>query len=232
MARFSATVRGVLEVGLTGGIGSGKSTVGARLVAKGAVLIDADVIVREQQQPGTPVLAAMVARFGERILAADGSLDRAAVASIVFGAPAQLEALNEIVHPAVVDEMTRRRQALSGSDATVVLDIPLLVESGYEGLGGIIVVDVDPEVAVARLRQQRGFTEDDARARVARQASRADRLAVADFVIDNGGDLAQLHAEVDGCWEWIRQLPRPAPGGPVVPIRGRGRNRAPGAAPN
>jgi dephospho-CoA kinase len=211
----------VIEIGLTGGIGSGKSTVAALLVERGAVLIDADVIVREVQEPGTPVFAAMVERFGPGIVAADGSLDRAAVAAVVFADREQLEALNGIVHPAVSDEMTRRRQALAATDATVLLDIPLLVESKYSGLAGVIVVDVDPELAVERLVRHRGFAEEDARARIGRQASRDERLAVADFVIDNSGDLEELRAQVEKCWEWIGSLERPEPGGPVEPIRGR-----------
>jgi len=213
--------RRVIEIGLTGGIGSGKSTVAALLVERGAVLIDADVIVREVQEPGTPVFAAMVERFGPGIVAADGSLDRAAVAAVVFADREQLEALNGIVHPAVSDEMTRRRQALAATDATVLLDIPLLVESKYSGLAGVIVVDVDPELAVERLVRHRGFAEEDARARIGRQASRDERLAVADFVIDNSGDLEELRAQVEKCWEWIGSLERPEPGGPVEPIRGR-----------
>jgi dephospho-CoA kinase len=211
----------VIEIGLTGGIGSGKSTVAGLLVDKGAVLIDADAIVRELQQPGMPVFAAMVERWGPGIVAADGTLDRAAVASIVFADPEQLTALNGIVHPAVSDEMTRRREDLARTDATVILDIPLLVESKYSGLAGVIVVDVDPELAVERLVRHRGFSEDDARARIGRQASRDERLAIADFVIDNSGDLASLREQVDRCWVWIAGLPRPAPGGPVEPIRGR-----------
>jgi dephospho-CoA kinase len=212
----------VIEIGLTGGIGSGKSTVAGMLVDRGAVLVDADAIVREVQQPGTPVFAAMVDRFGPGIVAADGSLDRAAVAAVVFSDPAQLEALNGIVHPAVSDEMTRRREALAATDATVLLDIPLLVESKYSGLAGVIVVDVDPELAVERLVRHRGFSEDDARARISRQASRDERLAAADFVIDNSGDLDHLRLQVDRCWEWVLSLPRPEPGGPVERIRGRG----------
>jgi dephospho-CoA kinase len=212
----------VIEIGLTGGIGSGKSTVAALLVERGAVLIDADAIVREVQEPGTPVFEAMVERFGPGIVAADGSLDRTAVAAIVFADREQLEALNGIVHPAVSDEMTRRREALAATDATVLLDIPLLVESKYSGLAGVIVVDVDPELAVERLVRHRGFSEEDARARIGRQASRDERLAVADFVIDNSGDIEALEARVDECWKWILSLPRPEPGGPVERIRGRG----------
>jgi dephospho-CoA kinase len=214
----------VIEFGLTGGIGSGKSTVAQMLVARGAVLIDADAIVREVQAPGSPVLDRMAEAFGADVLLPDGSLDRAKVAGIVFADPDKLATLNGIVHPAVTAEMTRRREALAPSDATVVLDIPLLIESGYENLAGIIVVDIDPEVAVQRLVEHRGFTEADARSRIGRQASREQRLAKADVVIDNGGDLAALDAQVDACWAWMCSLPRPEPGGPVLPIRGRGEN--------
>jgi dephospho-CoA kinase len=211
----------VIEIGLTGGIGSGKSTVAGLLVDHGAVLIDADAIVREVQVPGTPVFKAMVERFGPGIVAEDGTLDRAAVAAVVFADPDELKALNGIVHPAVTEEMTRRRESYATTDATLILDIPLLVESKYSGLAGVIVVDVDPEVAVERLVRYRGFSEDDARARISRQASREDRLAIADFVVDNSGDLASLRDEVDRCWQWVLTLPRPEPGAAVNPIRGR-----------
>ena len=211
----------MLEIGLTGGIGSGKSTVAALLVKRGAVLLDADAIVRELQEPGTPVFVAMVERWGDDIVAADGGLNRQAVADRAFGDADELEALNAIVHPAVADEMTRRRKALAGTDATVILDIPLLVESGHEGLGGVIVVDVDPDVAVGRLVTHRGFTEDDARGRIARQASREDRLARADVVIDNSGTVADLFAEVGLAWAWIEGLERPVPGEAVTRIGSR-----------
>ena len=211
----------MLEIGLTGGIGSGKSTVAALLVERGALLLDADAIVRELQEPGTPVFVAMVERWGDDIVAADGGLNRQAVADRAFGDADELEALNAIVHPAVADEMTRRRKALAGTDATVILDIPLLVESGHEGLGGVIVVDVDPDVAVGRLVTHRGFTEDDARGRIARQASREDRLARADVVIDNSGTVADLFAEVGLAWAWIEGLERPVPGEAVTRIGSR-----------
>lgn len=201
----------MLEVGLTGGIGAGKSTVAALLVARGAVLIDADAIVRELQEPGRSVFDAMVAHFGPGIVGPDGALDRSAVASIVFSDPDELAVLNSLVHPAVVAEMTRRRRGLAGTDETVVLDIPLLVEGGYRDVA-VIVVDVDPEVAVRRLVTGRDLDESDARARVAAQVSRAERLAAADFVIDNSGDPSDLKAEVDRCWDWIGGLPRPEPG--------------------
>ena len=205
----------MLEIGLTGSIGSGKSTVAALLVERGAVLLDADAIVREVQQPGTPVFTAMVDHWGDDIVADDGTLNRQAVADRVFGDADELAALNAIVHPAVADEMTRRRKALASTDATVILDIPLLVESGHEGLAGIIVVDVDPELAVERLMTHRGFTETDARGRIARQASRTDRLARADVVVDNSGSLNDLVAQVDLVQAWLEKLDRPPLGQPV-----------------
>ena len=199
----------MIEVGLTGCIGSGKSTVAAALGERGAVLLDADAIVAEFQQPGRPVLASMVAHFGPFILQPDGHLDRKAVASVVFDDPQELAALNAIVHPAVRAEMAARRQALAGSAAVVVAEIPLLAESGPErrrGLAGIIVVDLDPEVAVRRLVEDRELTEAEARARLVRQATRAERLALADFVIDNNGTRRQLDDQVARCWEWIESL--------------------------
>lgn len=211
----------MLEIGLTGGIGSGKSTVAAMLVERGAVLLDADAMVRELQMQGMPVLAAMVQRWGDRILDAAGGLDRQAVADIVFADPDELTALNLIVHPAVGDEMTRRRAELSGTDATVILDIPLLVESGHKGLAGIVVVDVDPEVAVERLVAGRGFTATDARNRISRQASRSQRLERADLVVDNSGTLDDLVHQVDLAWEWIATLQRPEPGAEVRRIGSR-----------
>jgi dephospho-CoA kinase len=197
----------VLLVGLTGGIGSGKSTVSALLAAKGAVVVDADAVVRAQQRPGTPVFDAMVERFGPRIVAADGTLDRAAVADMVFADPEALAALNGIVHPAVGAEIARRMEELSATDAVVVLDVPLLVETarGYP-LAGLIVVDVDPDIAVERLVMQRGMDEEDARSRMSRQASREQRRARADVVIDNRGTLDDLVRQVDAIWDWIEGL--------------------------
>lgn len=190
----------MLLIGLTGGIGSGKSTVSALLADHGAVIIDADRITRELQEPGTDVFGAMVERFGPAIVAADGTLDRQAVADIVFRDPEALQALNAIVHPAVAAEIGRRLQEAADTDHVVVLDVPLLVESGRDDLAALVVVDVDPEVAVERLVAQRGMREDDARARMAHQAGREDRLARADEVLDNAGDRESLRAQVDGLW--------------------------------
>jgi len=197
----------VLVVGLTGGIGSGKSTVSALLAAKGAVVVDADAVTRELQAPGTPVFDAMVQRFGPGIVAPDGTLDRAAVADVVFTDPDALADLNAIVHPAVGAEIVRRMEELSRTDEVVVLDVPLLVEStrAYP-VAGLVVVDVDPEVAVARLVEHRGMREADVRARMARQASRHERLARADRIVDNSGTLDDLRRQVDALWRWIRGL--------------------------
>jgi dephospho-CoA kinase len=193
----------VLLVGLTGGIGSGKSTVSALLAARGAVVVDADAITRSLQQPGQPVFDAMVERFGPGIVGADGQLDRPAVAAIVFSDAAAKAALEAIVHPAVGVEMLRQLQEHGGTDAVVIYDVPLLVESGKTGYGAVIVVDVDPEIAVQRLVEHRGFVEADARARIANQVARADRLAVADRVVDNSGALADLEPQIDELWSWL-----------------------------
>ena len=196
----------MIEIGLTGGIGSGKSTVAQLLVDHGAVLLDSDSLVRELQVPGTPVFEAMVAQWGERIVADDGTPDRGELASIVFDDPAQLKLLNAIVHPAHAIEMERRRSTYEGTDAILVFDIPLLVEVGHQGFDGVVVVDLDPEQAVPRLVADRGLDEADARRRIANQATREERLDRADFVIDNAGTRADLLGEVDRCWDWIGSL--------------------------
>jgi dephospho-CoA kinase len=193
----------VIVVGLTGGIGAGKSTVSALLTELGAVVIDADAIVHEVQQPGHPVLDQMVERFGPGILLPDGHLNRQAVADIVFGDDGALKDLNKLVHPAVGEEIARRMKAESETDHVVILDVPLLVESGRDDLAALIVVDVDPDVAVSRLVEQRGMPEADARARLARQASREERLAKADHVIDNHGDRDALRRRVAEVWAQI-----------------------------
>jgi len=193
-------------IGLTGGIGSGKSSVSAALARRGARIVDADAIVRELQSPGTVVFDEMVERFGPVIVAADGSLDRQAVADIVFNDEQALADLGLIVHPRVHEEIERRVAEAEGTDDVVVLDIPLLDRSGWPGLLGTVVVDLDPEVAIARLVEHRGFTETDARARIAAQIGRSERLELADFVVDNGGTLADLEAQVDRLWAWIAEL--------------------------
>ncbi len=196
----------LIEIGLTGGIGSGKSTVAAMLADRGAVVLDSDSLVRELQVPGTAVFEAIVAQWGERVVADDGTLNRGELASIVFDDPAELELLNAIVHPAHAIEMERRRSVYEGTDTVLVFDIPLLVEVGRGGFDGVVVVDLDPETAIQRLAADRGLDEADARRRMANQASRAERLDRADFVLDNGGTKADLAAEVDRCWEWIGSL--------------------------
>ena len=198
-------------VGLTGGIGAGKSSVSARLAAKGAVIVDADAIVREVQAAGTPVFEAIVERFGPGVVGPDGELDRPALAAVVFGDPEALKELNALVHPAVGAEVVRRVTEQQGTDRVVVLDVPLLVESGRYRASGVIVVDVPHDVAVARLARDRGMPEDDARARMARQVSREERVAKADFVIDNSGTPEALDEAVDRAWAWIATLPDEPP---------------------
>ena len=207
----------MIVVGLTGGIGSGKSTVSALLAERGAVIIDADAITRELQQPGTEVFEAIVQRFGPEVVAADGTLDRAALAGIVFADPDALKELNGLVHPAVGAEIARRLAAEQETDHVVVLDIPLLVEGGRYRVGGLLVVDVPEEVAVDRLVRLRGMAADDARARMARQASREERRARADLVIDNSGDVESLRQQVDRAWAWMTTLPRVVPEAPATP---------------
>ncbi|MEY4067688.1 MAG: dephospho-CoA kinase [Actinobacteria bacterium] len=197
----------MILVGLTGGIGSGKSTVGAQLVSHGAVLIDADLIVRELQRPGTEVFERIVAEFGDGVVTPNGTLDRAALAAVVFGDAERLTRLNAIVHPAVQAEMARRIEAQRSGRKVVILDIPLLVENPRRGLSATLVVDVDPGVAVARVVAQRGGDEADTRARVARQASRSARRLIADWIIDNSGSRLDLAHEVARAWRWMQTLP-------------------------
>lgn len=198
----------MILVGLTGGIGSGKSTVSAMLAERGAVVVDADQVVRDVQQPGSPVLAALAERFGDGIIADDGSLDRAALAAIAFGDPDVLKELNAIVHPAVGAEMNRQVMAQLATDRVVVMDIPLLTENPRKELQGKIVVDVPVEVQVERLVAYRGFDEADARARIHRQATRDQRLEAADFVVDNSGDVEALRPQIDRLWDWLQSLPQ------------------------
>ncbi len=198
----------MILVGLTGGIGSGKSTVSSMLAARGAEIIDADDITRDVQQPGSPVVEAIAARFGDDVLDAERGLIRARLAEIVFAEPAALRDLNAIVHPAVGAEIDRRVRLLAPTDTIVVLDIPLLTENPRRDLQGKIVVDVPTDVQLERLIRYRGFTRDDAQARIARQASREDRLRGADFVIDNSGTPDDLAPQVFALWEWLKSLPQ------------------------
>lgn len=198
----------MILVGLTGGIGAGKSTVSTGLAARGAVIVDADAIVHEVQRPGMPVVVAMAERFGPEVLGPDGALDRAAVARIVFNDPAALKDLNKIVHPAVNREIARQALSYRHTDRVVVLDIPLLLDSERRhDVGAILVVDCPVEVAVERIVRFRGMAEDDARARVARQVDRETRLAAAARVIDNAGDEASLQRQIDDAWAWMAALP-------------------------
>lgn len=213
----------MILLGLTGGIGSGKSTVSSLLAEHGAVIIDADAITRELQSTGAPLLKVLAERFGESIISSDGSLDRAALAAIAFSDPEALKDLNKIVHPAVAAEMDRRMKEADKSPwwcrvlpalkkhKVVVLDIPLLAENPRKGLCGVIVVDVPVELAIERLVNFRSMNEEDARARIAKQASREKRLEIADKVIDNSGDLHSLKSQVDLVWQWACTLPPAAP---------------------
>lgn len=194
---------------LTGGIGSGKSSVASRLTALGAVIVDSDLIVRDLQRAGSPVLASMVERFGPSIIDEQGELIRPAVASIVFNDKEALADLGRIMKRPIRDETDRQTLEAANAGKPVVQDIPLLVETleGRPPYSGIIVVDVDPEVAVSRLVAFRNFTEADARARIAKQSTREERLAIAGFVIDNGGTEADLDLAVQRCWEWMAASP-------------------------
>lgn len=194
-------------VALTGGIASGKSTVAARLAEHGAVIVDADAIVREVQQPGTPVLAAIVAEFGDGMLTADGSLDRAALGAAVFGDPEAVSRLNAIVHPAVRAESVRRFEAAleSAPGRVVVYDVPLLVEARADDAWDLIVVAHAPaDVRAERLVALRGLTAEAARARIASQVSDEARLAVADVVIDTSGTIADTLRQTDDLWRRLQ----------------------------
>lgn len=193
----------MLMVGLTGGIGSGKSTVAAMLAARGAVVIDADRIAREVVEPGTPALAALVERFGPEILATDGTLDRPALAERAFANEDSRRELEAITHPAIGAEFLRQ-VAEAPPDAIVVHDVPLLAESkrGFE-YAAVIVVEAPLELRLARL-EARGVDRADALRRIAMQASDEARRALATWVVDNSGDLAHLEAQVDAIWRELQ----------------------------
>ncbi|MGY1830334.1 dephospho-CoA kinase [Geodermatophilus sp. SYSU D01180] len=189
----------MLRIGLTGGIGSGKSTVAALLAARGALVVDADRIAREVVEPGTPGLAAVVDAFGPDVLTPDGALDRPALAAVVFADPQARARLDGIVHPLVRARALEVVQA-APEDAVVVQDVPLLVETGQAGAYDLVlVVEADLDTRVARL-VLRGLTEDDARARIAAQATDEQRRAVADVVLDNSGAPEALAAQVERFW--------------------------------
>jgi dephospho-CoA kinase len=191
---------GMLTVGLTGGIGAGKSEVSRLFVARGAVLIDADRIAREVVAPGTEGLAAVVDAFGTEVLAEGGGLDRPKLGSIVFADPEKLAVLNSIVHP-LVGIRSRALEAAANDDAVVVHDVPLLAENGLKSLYDlVIVVDASPETQLDRLVRLRGMTEHDARARMAAQVTREQRLEIADVVIDNDVPLDELELRVADVW--------------------------------
>lgn len=196
----------MLKVGLTGGIGAGKSEVSRRLVARGAVLIDGDAIAREVVRPGTPGLAAIVEEFGEDVLLPDGTLDRPGLGRIVFSDPRALGKLNAITHP-LIGARSQELFEAAPPDGIVVYDMPLLTENNLASLHDVnIVVDVPVETQVDRLVNERGMSEQDARSRIAAQATREQRRAIADFVIDNSGSLEALDAAVDEIWARLTEL--------------------------
>lgn len=195
-----------LSVALTGGIASGKTTVARMLAELGAIVIDSDVLAREVVAPGTAGLAAIVARFGSGVLTADGSLDRQVLGEIIFADEQARQDLNSITHPAV---RARRAELVAAAppDAIVVSVIPLLVESGLaDGFDGVAVVDLPVEQQLARLQARNGLNEDQARARIAAQASQQERLAVADWVLDNSGSIEQLGAQVHVLWDTLTAM--------------------------
>jgi dephospho-CoA kinase len=203
MSTLRETV-GVITVGLTGGIGSGKSTVAELLASYGAVIIDADLLAREAVAPGTPGLARVVEEFGGEMVTADGSLDRARLGAVVFADPERLAALNAIVHPYVA---ARRAELTTAAprDAIVVFDVPLLVENRLTDYDVVVVVDASTETQVRRLVGQRGMDEEQARARIAAQATREQRREAADVVIDNDGDRDTLRPQVESLWARLRR---------------------------
>jgi dephospho-CoA kinase len=200
----------VLAVGLTGGIGAGKSTVADLLVAKGAKLIDADLIAREVVAPGGPAYQPLVDRFGPGIVEPDGQIDRPRLAELTFAHPGALADLNAITHPAIGTEMIARKDRYAGGDDIVVLDIPLLRPAHREllDLAAVVVVDTPTELALERLVAQRGMSPADAGARIGAQADRETRLDGADLVIDNTGTLDHLGREVERVWNALRELHR------------------------
>jgi dephospho-CoA kinase len=199
----------VLNVGLTGGIGSGKSEVTKRFAALGATIIDADALAREVVAIGTPGLEAVIAEFGEDMRESDGGLDRERMAAVVFADESARLRLNGIVHPLIAERVAELMTEAHRSDPDGVMlnDVPLIAEAGVaERYDVVVVVDAPVETQLDRLTRMRGMTEDAARARIATQATREQRLAIADYVIDNDGDLAVLDARVGEVWEELTRL--------------------------
>ena len=192
-------------VGLTGGIGSGKSTVAGGLAARGAAVVDADAISREIMEPGGAAYGPVVERFGPSIVGPDGRIDRPAVAALVFNDAQALADLNDLTHPVIGQVMAERMAEAAARAEIVILDIPLLNIATKDrfSFGAIVVVDTPEDVAVERLVAQRGFTEEDARARIAAQISREERKSLADLVLDNSGSRPALEAEIDRAWKWL-----------------------------
>ena len=201
-----------LRIGLTGGIGTGKSTVAELLAARGAAVVDADVVAREVVAPGGPAYDAVVGRFGDEVLAEDGTIDRAALAARVFSDPAALADLNALTHPAIGARMAAQLEAIEhaagGGPTVAVAVVPLLRQAHVAALAlaAVAVVDCPTEVAVRRLVEARGMDEADARARVAAQPTREERLALADFVVENGSTRAHVEAEVERLWRTLLSL--------------------------
>ena len=193
-------------IGLTGAIGSGKSSVSQRLAQKGALIIDGDAIAKQLQQKGSSLLEKMVHAFGD-VLLPSGELDRQKVAQIVFNDAEKLKQLNGIMHPAINDEIMRQVHEQIDTQQIVVLDMPLLVENPRTGFSALVIVDIDPETAISRLVSHRKMNKDDARKRMSSQATREQRLSVADRVIDNNGELSELQAQIDDLWDWFATLP-------------------------
>ena len=194
-----------LRVGLTGGIGSGKSEVSRRLAAAGAVLIDSDALAREVVEPGTEGLAKIVEEFGADVLTAEGTLNREKLGSIVFSDPESLAKLNAITHP-LIGARSAELQDAAPQDAVLLFDVPLLAENGLKPLYDlVVVVDAPVETQLARLTDLRGMSETEARKRIAAQATREQRLAIADRVIDNSGSLARLAEQVEELWEDLQK---------------------------
>jgi dephospho-CoA kinase len=189
----------VLRIGLTGGIGAGKSTAAEELAAHGAVIIDADLLAREVVAPGTPGLAAIEARFGSELVPG-GELDRSALGKLVFADPAARRDLEAIIHPAVRARAAELERA-AGPDAVVVQVIPLLVETGQQhAFDAVIVIDVDQETQVARLQARNGLSRAEAEERIAAQATREQRIAAADIVVRNDGSVTQLRTRIADAW--------------------------------